>query len=224
MKIVVISGEDVAAARARFAQIVNSVRKKGWEVVSIIPDDKFKLAERLTSSILFPEEVLYVIDDAKKLSLEDLKWIGRNSGNYSGSLLIYCKGKLPVLIKNAIGKKASYEIFDTPVLIFNFLDTFVPGNAKRCIEILEETLKITPPEVVIAMLGRHLRDLYWVLEDDKSMNAPGWKIVKLKKQAVKFTKEQLIATIDSLAYIDFKSKTGGGTARFMLEILIAEKL
>lgn len=224
MKIVVISGEEKAKARSRYAQISKGVKKKGWEVVGINFSDKFSLAERLTSSSLFPDEVLYVIDDAKKVSIDDLKWIGKNSEKYQGSLLIYYSGKLPATYKNALPKATTYENFDIPTIIFQFMESFYPKNRKACLALLEKLLIDSPIEMVIFMLARHLRDLYWAQEGGRGMALPSWRAGKLKAQAEKFTKQELTDTIDSLAEIDFKSKTGGPDARFLLEILIAEKL
>lgn len=224
MKIVVISGEDTTKARARYAQIISGVKKKGWEAVAISPSEKFSLAERLTSSSLFPEEVLYIIENGKKVTTNDLKWIGKNSEKYKGSLLIYYGGKLPATIKNALARNTSFESFDIPPIIFQFLDNFYPKNRKVCLDLLEKMLNSSPIEMVIFMLARHLRDLCWAQEGGRGMALPSWKAGKLKAQAQKFTKEQLTDTIDTLAEIDIKSKIGGPDARILLEILIAEKL
>lgn len=224
MKIVVVSGEDSAAARNRYYQIISGVKKKGWEIMRISADDKISIGEKLTGASLFPDEILYTIDDIKKVSIHNLKWVGKNADKYQGSLLIYCAGKLPATIKNALPKNAKYENFDLPKIIFQFLESFHPGNAKRTLEYLEELLKDNPMEVIMLMLGRHLRDLYWILEGGKGMNLPSWRAGKLKTQAMKFTKEKLRDTISALAEIDIKSKTSDTDARFLLEILIAEKL
>jgi DNA polymerase III delta subunit len=88
---------------------------------------------------------------------------------------------------------------------------------------LTQVLETTPMELLVAMLARHLRDLYWVLEGGAGMNLPSWRAGKLHTQAVKFTKETLQDTINALAEIDIKSKTSDTDARFLFEILIAEK-
>lgn len=224
MKIVVISGEDIAKARARYSRIISGVKKKGWEVVSINLSDKYSIAEKLTGSSLFPEEILYTIDDIKKVSITDLKWIGKNASKYEGSLLLFSGGKVPATTKNALTKDTKFENFDVPKILFIFLESFYPGNAKACLVLFEKLLKDNPIEVVILMLARHLRDMYWVIEGGKGMNLPSWRAGKLKSQASKFTKESLRDTISTLADIDIKSKTSAVDARFLLEILITEKL
>jgi DNA polymerase III delta subunit len=224
MKIVVIHGDDEAAARGRYSRIISGVKNKSWEVVSIKTTDNFKLAERLTSGSLFPGEVLFSIDDIKKTPIEDLKWLSQNYSDFEGSLLFYAKGSVPAAIKKALPKETKYESFDTPKIIFAFLDSFFPGNTKRCLELLEKLYKETAGELIIFMLARHLRDVYWVLEGGAGMSLPDWRKGKLRSQAQKFTKENLRDTIIALADVDFKGKTGGGNARHLLELLIAEKL
>lgn len=224
MKIVVISGEDTAKARERYSQIISGVKKKGWDIMRISTDDKISVGEKLTGSSLFPEEILYTIDDIKKFAIADIKWIGKNADKYEGSLLIYCSGALPATVKNALPKDSKIENFELTKIIFVFLESFYPGNGKRILELFEELLKDNPIEVIMLMLARHLRDLYWVLEGGKGMSLPSWRAQKLKAQAMKFTKENLRDTISSLAEIDIKSKTSDVDAKFLLEILIAEKL
>jgi len=224
MKIVVIYGEDEAAARARYAQIITGVKKKNWEVVNLKLSDNFKLAERLSSGSLFPGEILFTLEDLKKTPVSELRWLKENFDKYEGSLLLFTKGGVPFAVRNALPKDAKYEKFDEPQIIWTFLDSFYPGNSKKCLSNLSELLKGSAIELVIAMLARHLRDLYWVKEGGKGMNVSGWRMSKLKAQAAKFTKEALADTITTLAEVDIMSKTGGADSRFLLEILIAEKL
>jgi len=224
MKIVVLYGDDVAKSRERFFSIISGVKKKGWEVVDIIPETKFSLADKLVATSLFPGEVLYMIDNLKKISEKELSWLSKNSDKYDGSLLVYSDAPLSATLKKYFPKSTVFESFDVPKILFTFLDAFYPNNSKRVLEMFENLLGVTPLELVIAMLGRHLRDLYWALEGGKGMAAQAWRISKLKAQAGKFTKEMLRDTIDTLADIDFKGKTSDVDTRFLLELMIIEKL
>jgi hypothetical protein len=203
MKIVVISGDDQEKARKRYFQIVSGVKKKNWEVVEI--DQKRSLAEQLVSTGLFTADILYSIDGVKKLSPAEFMWLSKNAQKYEGSLLIYAPGKFPAPIKKLLPKSTKFETFDLPKLIWQFLDSFYPGNSVRCLALLEKLLENSPIELVIAMLARKLRDLY-------RFNSP------------KFTKEKLKDTIDELANIDYRSKTSDFDAKLGLEMIIVEKL
>lgn len=224
MKIVVLYGEDESKARQRFAQIVRDVKKKEWEVVSLNSKGNFNLAEKLTSTSLFSDRVLYTLDNLKKLPLSELKWLSKNSDNYEGSLLVFHKGNLPPATRAAFPKSTKYEKFEIPQIIFTFLESLYPGNSTRALSLFEELLKKDASELVIAMLARHLRDLYWVMDGADGMNVQSWRLGKLKSQANKFTKESLKGTIEELANIDYQSKTGAKNTRFLLEIMIITQL
>ncbi len=216
MKIVVISGEDIDKARKRYSQIISGVKKKDWEVVPYS-------ADRLISTGLFTTNILYSIDGIKKLRPEEFKWLTKNVDKYEGSLLIYVEGKLSATIRKALPKSVKIENFEPPQVIWQFLDSFYPGNSKVSLKLFEKLTENEALELVIAMLARHLRDLYWVVDGAKGMSAPSWRQAKLKAQANKFTKAGLVDTIDSLAELDYKSKTSDSDAKLLLEMLIIEK-
>lgn len=203
MKIVVLQGDNTARARARYSQIVSGVKKRGWDVVEV--DPKRKLAEQLVSTDLFTSDILYTIDGIRGVNSRDIEWLAKNSSKYDGSLLIYIEGKLPAPAKKVLPKSIKIETFELPVLLWQFIDSFYPGNSKRCLYLLEELLKKEPVELLIALLARKLRDYY-------------------RGNSNKFTKELLVDTIDSLAELDYKSKTSDVNAKLLLEMLIAEKL
>lgn len=222
MKVVVVSGDDREKARRRYVQIIAGVKKKKWEVVGINPT--LSLAEQLVSTGLFTSDILYSIDGVNKTSPAELKWLGKNSDTFEGSLLIYADGKLPALLKKVLPKNTKFETFETPQVVWRFLDSFYPGNGREAIRLFEELAASEALELTIAMLARHLRDLCWVSEGAKGMNVQAWRMSKLGAQARKFTKEGLVDTIDALADIDYKSKTSDFDARLGLTMMIAERL
>jgi len=222
MKIVVLEGDDVVKARARYYQIISAVKKKGWEIVHVKANRN--LAEQLVSKSLFTENILYVIEEVKVLSQKELSWLKNNFEKFEGKLLIYCEGKIPTKIKNSLPQKTKFETFDLPVIVWQFLDSFYPGNSKRCFSLFEELIQNSPVELIVAMLGRHLRDLYWILKNEGSMNMPLWRKNKLKSQVKRFTKQQLKDTINNLAEIDYKGKISDFNVRLGVEMMILESL
>jgi len=222
MKIVVLEGNDVVKARARYYQIISAVKERGWEVVHIKANKN--LAEQLVSNSLFAENILYVVEDSKVLSQEDLNWLKNNFEKFEGRLLIYCEEKITTKTKESLPKITKFETFELPVIIWQFLDSFYPGNSKRCFSLFEKLIENSPIELVVAMLGRHLRDLYWILKDADSMNMRAWRKNKLKSQAKRFTKQQLKDTINNLAEIDYKGKISDFNVRLGVEMMILESL
>lgn len=222
MKIVVVQGDDTLRSRERFVQIINGVKSKGWDVVKITSDGKLTLAEQLVSNSLFPEEVLFVIDGIKRISKEEFVWIGKNANRYGGQLLVYSHGKLPATLKNALPKTVKIENYDVPNLIWSFLDSFYPGNSKKCIELFCKLSKQAPTELIIAMLARQLKEMYSLSQNPSGSDMHAWKASKLKSQAVRFTKDGLVDTINGLSDIDYKSKIGEVNAKHALEFFIIE--
>jgi hypothetical protein len=222
MKIVVIHGDDSASARARYVQIITGVKKKGWDIVPVEPTGT--LAEQLVSTSLFTTNILYSIDGVKRLPVNEFGWLTKNADRYEGSLLIYTEGKFPATLRSFLPKSAKVETFDLPKIIWKFLDSFYPGNSKACLAFFEQLPESEAMELIIAMLARQLRDLYWAAEGGKGMNVAGWRMGRLKAQAAKFTKEELKDTINTLAEIDYKSKTSDFDAKLGIEMLILEKL
>ncbi len=222
MKIVVVYGEDEAKARERYSQIISAVKKKNWQVADVSTVGKFSLPERISSMTLFGDNTLFTLDSVKKLTPTEIKWLAKNFDKYEGSLLIFQKGTLPADIKKEFPKSTTYEQFEVPKIIFIFLESFYPGNAQTCLKLLDKFLNEAAPEAVVATLGRHLRDLYWVRVG--GLELPAWRLGKLKNQSQKFTKEILEDTINALSDIDIGSKTSSVNTRFLLELLIIEKL
>jgi len=74
------------------------------------------------------------------------------------------------------------------------------------------------------MLARHLRDLYWVKVEEESLDYPDWRVLKLAKQAAKFTTSDLEFLISALSEIDIKTKTSDSDLRTMLDLMIVKYL
>ncbi len=91
-------------------------------------------------------------------------------------------------------------------LIFKFLEAWRSGNAPGCLRLLHGVTEREPVELVVGLLGRQLRDLYWVKSGGKGLAYPDWRAGKLKKQAAGFSEKELGAMIAELAEIDVKAK------------------
>ena len=123
------------------------------------------------------------------------------------------------------------EEFKLPKLIWSFLDSCFPGNAKNALLLLHEIIKNEPVEFVFSLLAKHLRDLYWVKVDSPPgqrpsgpVAYPSWRVEKLKRQSHKFSEGSLEDLINSLAQADIKAKTSQGELIDLLDFIIATKL
>jgi len=220
MKTVVVHGEDSVGSRKRFASIVKGIKKRNWNVSFL--DPKEAVADKLSNKTLYENETLYVIEEAKKLSVTDIEWISKNSSGFSFQLLIYSKGKIPITLIRKLPKTSKIEEFSVPRNIFKFLDSLTPRNSANSIKLFKE-LEKEPNELVIASMGKLFRDLYWV-KTGAGPDYPSWRKAKLERQSERFEKSLLKEIIEKLAEIDLISKTSDTNPRLLVEMLILEKL
>jgi DNA polymerase III delta subunit len=144
--------------------------------------------------------------------------------NFEGNLVIYHEKKIPKSFISSIKKIKKEEEYELPKLLFKFLESLVPGNAERSLNLLHTVLENEPPEFVFAMLARHFKDLYWVKKDPSNIPYPSWRVSKLESQASKFSIKQLKSFISKLAKTDVEVKTGKNDLLRSLDLLVMSEL
>lgn len=220
MKITVLYGEDVTASRARFGKIIDGVKKRGWDVVHI--GQKESLRDQLSSQLLISSGILYVMEDVTKIKEEDWKWM--KTAGLDLNLLIWQKGVGIAALKKNLPKETRYEVFEVPKLIFKFCETVWPGNANVAVGLFHEVIETESVEFVLAMLTRHLRDLWIIKNDPKNSSFPDWKRSKLKMLAEKYEERELKKMINELAKADIGAKTGGIDLVTSLDLILLTHL
>ena len=108
--------------------------------------------------------------------------------------------------------KAQIQFFKIPKLIFNFLDSILPGNGKNLVVLFHKLLENNAVEIIIYMMTRQLRLLIAIKDKGESIDeilkmAP-WQKGRIEKQAGLFKKEALISLYSKLYKIDSSQKTG----------------
>lgn len=223
MKIVAVHGEDTLRSRARFMQIVKGVKKKGWEVIHLDPKSDFET--QLTNRSLFEDNNLYIVEDFSKLTSLKTDWLKNNQEKFDSQLLLYSKKNINLNSLKKISKNVKSEKFDVKNQVFKFADSLIPGNSENALKLFREIIKNGEPiELLVALIAKNFRDMFWILHGGVGLSYPDWRIKKLKSAANKFTKKELGDIISTLADIDYKSKTTDVNASLLLEMLIVEKL
>lgn len=138
--------------------------------------------------------------------------------------IIYFDKPLNKTDLNKIPKDAKIEEYKLPKLIFTFLESFYPKNYKKCLELLHSLTRDNPPEFILALLSKQLRDIYWIKKDPKTLSYPFWRIAKLKLQASYFSESLLREIISDFSNIDVESKTSKANLIDSLDLLIIQKL
>ena len=212
MKILVLHGENITASRERLFNLVAQYRRKGWE---IFKTDK---TDELLTDTLFGQKRLYIVEKIKNIDYKSL------TNKFDSNIIIWHEGNFPTTLLKKLPKITKVEKFDLPFLIYKFLDSFFPENTKNCLQILHEIILTNPPEFVLALLARHLRDLYWVKTDPETVDYPSWRVAKLKKQSNSFTIGGLKRLIIDLSDDDIKSKTSVADLATSLDLIIIKEL
>ena len=221
MKIILLHGDDSNASYGRLTKFIEVAKERGWEVSFLEGEER--IGEKLRGSSLFSNETLFVLRGINKFQKGSLKKTFEKAVAYPGNLVIYHNDILSKELLNNLPKEVRVEEFKLPRIIFDFLDSFYPGNAVRSIGLLKEIVKREPPEFVFALLAKQLRDLYWVKEGN-SIPYPPWRVGKLKNQAAKFKKGQIEGLINLLAGIDIKVKTSEADLSSSLDLIIVSLL
>jgi len=224
MNIIVLHGDHVSASLKRLEKFIDVAHERGWEIARIEPTSKSSLQEILTSESLFQKERLFVLEKPTTLGKRELEWLDKKSKGIKGNLVIYHQDTLKKEFLNSLPKGIKIEEFKLPENIFDFLDSFFPGNSKKCIKILHSLLGKEPVEFVFALLAKHLRDLYLAKISPQKLWYQPWRVQKVKKQASFFKQDQLKEIISSLAGADIAAKTSQVPLTDSLDLLIATQL
>jgi hypothetical protein len=211
MKTIVLHGEDSVKSYDRLKRFLDEAKKRGWEVLF----DQFPYTPSL-----FGKSRLTVYRDCKILTSSDIK----NIPKYDGTLVIFHEDTLPQTFLKSLPKDTKIEEFKLPVLVWNFLDAITPGNPERLVKTLHAIISKEPIEFIFSMIARRIKELYWVSMDPESIGYPSWRLSKLKSQASKFKEDQLKELIETLARIDFESKTGQADLVSELDLTLLTKL
>lgn len=224
MKILVIHGDYTIKSYERLHEIINSSKKKGWVVERISVKDSLSLPERLTAKSLFENKNLYVVDELNSLKKTDFEWLKKKSDGFEGHLVLYSAGTVGKRVLNFLPKGYKVGEYKLPKLIWKFLESFYPGNTKKCLDLFHEVVNINREEFVFVLLAKHFRDLYWVSIDFNSVPYPSWRVGKLKRQVAKLGSRKLKTLIFDLAEIDIKVKTSNTRMLDSLDFFIATHL
>lgn len=225
MKIILLHGEDFLRSGERVKALLLESKKKGFSVSKISAEGKLNLSERLSAKSLFEKDTVFLVENANKIPLSDLKWLSSRSEDITGTLIIHHEGFVGARIKNLLPESTKEEVFKLPPLIFSFLNSFYPGNSSKTLQLLHTLSESEPMEKIIHFLGRHLRDLYWVSRDASILPyKEDWRILRILSQAKKFKKGELEETIEDLAEADIVSKTSDTPSLGLLDQIIATRL
>jgi DNA polymerase III delta subunit len=223
MKIIILHGDNSQESYDRLTKFIDTAKKRGWEITRLsAKDDNF--TENLVTKSLFEKERLIIVSDIISITKRQFKWLNEHKDRFDETVVFYHPSTLSKTAIKKFPKKINVEEFKLPKLIWEFLDSFYPGNTKNSLLLLHRIVENDAIEFVFSLLGSQLRNLYWIKVDPKSLNLPSWRLGKLKRQASHFTEVQLKNIISEMSKADIKSKSSSDNLIDLVDFIIINNL
>lgn len=214
-KYYLIHGEDQQNSRNFLNVLIKELNPKNEKNVfqtsgkSLTPE---LILQNIQSNSFFGHERILVIENLitgnRSKTKNDVLTLLSESKNFSNDidLVIWEGSSLTAAsikpLKNFISRE-----FKLPTILFTFLDSFKPKNAKQNHFLLTELLKTQPIELIFFMLAKRVRQLFEISTGNQIKTSP-WQLNKLTKQANYFNQNQLKKLYMDLIIIDYNNKTG----------------
>ena len=224
MKTLIIHGDDTIRSYQFLSNLIKKTKKNKWQIINIDSGKDTSFSESITQDSLFDKKRLYILKNYKYLNKSDLKWIKEKLNDFDGYLVVYQEGKIASQFIKSIKGDKKERLFELPVIVFKFLESFYPGNSKEALNILYGLKSNKPVEFIFTMLARHLKDLYWVSIDPSSIPYASWRVSKLEKQLIGFPDGKVESIIKQMSDLDIKVKTSKESLEESLDLLILQEL
>jgi len=123
-------------------------------------------------------------------------------------VLIWENKKITPAKVKLLGKNCQAFTFKIPADIFYFLDSFGNPNKNIVLKKLSLSLKTNPPELIMYLLGKRLRDMVVAKTNPDLVGMAPWQKSKILNQVKNLGLEQIEQMYLKLIDIDYKNKTG----------------
>lgn len=224
MKTIVIHGTNAEKINSRMASFIKEAKKRGWEIVRIDGKKIDNLTDLFSSQSLFGTDQFYLLENLTALNKKQNEELKNIIENTQGTLIVKHNTVLSATSLKHLGKIDKEEKYELEETLWQFLDSFYPGNLKRCLSLFHKTLIKNPPELLVSLLARQLREMFIVQIDPKSAKIPEWRVSRLKKQAEPFGENGLKSAISGLSELDVKYKTTTLDITQALDLYLVQQL
>ncbi len=196
----ILHGDHTAASRQFFLTELESARSRRLNLVELsgqtltLPD----LEASASATTLLGETNFLVTTDL----------FARRPGKEKSLLVSYLKSHPGLQLIDWESKDVSAQLttfpasavrkFELPKYLFKFLDRF-------SLDLLHQTLQVTPAELLFSLLARRLHDL--ILAKAGLLSGPAWKTDLLRRQAAAYSPSRLQSLSRDLLLIDYAQKT-----------------
>lgn len=207
MKSYVLHGDNHVQSRKILNEIIDDARRKGVEISKLEwkTGSEKEFSSLSVSQGLFSTDHLVVVENffrGNKKANDILEKVNKNT-----SYVFWEDSTLSPSVLKKLPRDFIVQDFKLPVSMFKFLEAFYPGNSKTALRLLCDSAKNEGGEILLYLLGKQIRSLIWVKEDEGSFKGPDWQKKKLMSLTNKFTLKQLYEIHTKLFEIDRRNKT-----------------
>ncbi len=205
----IICGEDSLASRTYLREVIETYKKKDYEILNLSPDELTTIPQEDSETLsLFGLKKAYLIENLNKVlkrSRSD-KLIKTLEGIKDLEMVIWEDGVAKRELK--LQKAGAIKEFKPSDSIFKFIDSCYPKNLKVFLAMLDELTTSQNETFIFIMLERHIRNLALVASGNPPKTLQSWQIGKLKGQASRWSTESLLDFYEKLINLEIGLKKG----------------
>ncbi len=224
-----IHGDHIEVSRNKLVELKKAAVGKEIRELNGKRFELNALVQALESSSLFGGDVMVVIEGFISNAKKREKMFGTTLSRIveaaqTVDVVLYEEKDVEKTTLTKLGANVQTFWHKMPVIIFQFLDSVRPGNAKASLLFFSEVTAHEPAEIVFVLLVRRVRQLIQLADHVMPDGLQSWQADRLTSQARHFTIEQLVAMHTRLLTTDIAIKTGSSPftlAQHIQQILIS---
>lgn len=207
--IYIFHGDDTFQSRKGLLGMLES---KNYQEVKLFAGQEItqEVLMNFTGRLFFTGRSAIVLENLFSLLPTKIKLIIANLKKMENDIdfFIYEEKKLTPTRLSLLGENKKIFSFQIPATIFKLLDGIGILKYQNLVNLLQETLKSHPSELILFLLERRLREMLIIKSDPEELNLPAWQKSKLINQVKKINSEEIEGFYLELIETELKNKTG----------------
>jgi len=210
--LILLHGDNIVASRNELTRLKEGA--KGKEIRDINGKDisEQDLRQAVESLSLFGTTMLVVIENTfasigrKEKQIKLLAGIISNASD-AVDILLWEPKEIGKTVLSEL-KKAKVQLYKTPPIIFEFLDSLLPNQTKKLVLVSEKTMESVPIELILYMTEMRVRQLIQVKDNVTPEKMSPWQAMRLTNQGKSFTMDKLLSMHTQLIDLEYSFKSG----------------
>lgn len=208
-----LHGEHIENSRNEFIRLKNADSTNEIRDLNGKQTDETALVQALESNSLFSAQVVVCIENlfsplGKKTKTAERFASAIKNADSNMTILLWEQKEIGKEILSLLEPSVSVRLFAYPKVIFSFLDSLRPGNAKQTLELLDELLATEHEALVWSMTVSRIRVLVEIKDNVPPERMSSWQLSRLTNQARSFTMNKLLDMYTSFLNMEYSFKNG----------------